>query len=123
MSDLGFIEAEIKSLPETMRATMQRIFRAILRDIRFGHPSGDSRDPCLNMGAAFLHGTTPTTPGEEFSIAHSFGRTPYLAMPAVRLDSVGSSIVPVTVSRAADDKRIYLTSTIGNAPVTLIVEG
>jgi hypothetical protein len=123
VADLGFLEAEIKTLPEALRPPMLRIVRAIVKDIRFGHPTGDERDPLLNLGGAFLHGTTPTTPGEEFTIAHSFGRTPYLALMAMRLSDVGSSIVPLTVSRAADANRIYLTSTIGDAPITLVVEG
>lgn len=123
MADTGFVETEIKSLPQALQATFLRIFRAFLKDIRFGHPTGDARDPMLNMGGAFLHGTTPATPGDEFSIAHAFGRTPYLATPVLRLDAVGSSIVPLTVSRIADDKRIYLTSTVASTPISLAVEG
>lgn len=123
MSDLGYIETEVKSLPVALQPTFLRIFRAILKDLRVGHPTGDTRDPTLNMGGAFLHGTTPATPGDEFTIAHGFGRTPYLAIPVLPLDVVGASVVSLTVSRAADDKRVYLTSTIANVPVTLWVEG
>jgi hypothetical protein len=123
MADLGFIESEIRSWPAALQPTALRIFRAILRDIRFGHPNGDAADPALNLGGAFLHGTTPATPGTEFSIPHAFGRTPYLATPVLRLDAVGSSVVPLTVSRAADAKRVYFTSTEADAPVSLFVEG
>lgn len=123
MAALGAIESEIKSLPVEMRATMLRIFRSFLKDIRFGHPTGDVPDPLVNMAGGFFHGTTPSTPGVEFSIAHGFGRVPYLAVPILRLDAVGSSIVPLTVSRAADDKRLYFTSTIADAPISLSVEG
>jgi hypothetical protein len=123
MADLGFFESEIKSLPENIRPTMVRLFRALLKDIRFGHPDGSSSDPMLNMGGAFLHGTTPATPGNEVSLPHKFGRAPYLAYPVLRLDAVGSSTVPLTVSRVADDKRIYLTSTIASAPFSVGVEG
>jgi hypothetical protein len=105
------------------RATMLRIFRAFLKDIRFGHPTGDVPDPTLNMAGGFYHGTTPSTPGTEFTIAHGFGRVPYLAVPVLRLDAVGSSIVPLTVSRVADEKRLYFTSTVASAPVSLAVEG
>lgn len=110
-------------MPVEQRATMLRIFRAFLKDIRFGHPTGDQPDPTLNMGGGFFHGTTPATPGDQFTIAHGFGRVPYWAMAGLRLDSVGSSIVPLTVARAADDTRIYLTSTIASTPVSLFVEG
>src|SRR5689334_13953066 len=109
MADLGFFEAEIRSLPADERPTMLRLFRALLKDIRFGHPTGTQPDPMLNIGGGFFHGTTPATPGTEIAIAHGFGRVPYLALPVLRLDAVGSSIVPLTVSRVADDKRLYLT--------------
>ncbi len=123
MADLGYLESEIKSLPEAIRPTMLRLFRAFVKDIRFGHPNGETTDPELNMAGAFLHATTPTVPGTEFSMPHKFGRTPYLALPVLRLDTVGVSLVSLTVSRAADDKRIYLTSTVGSAPICLAVEG
>ncbi len=123
MSDLGSVESEINSLPVELRPTFLRIFRSILKDMRFGHPNGSGTDPCLNFGAGFFHGTTPSSPGDEFTIAHGFGRTPYLASPVLLLDTVGSSMVPLTVSRVADDKRVYFTSTIADAPVSLVIEG
>jgi len=123
VADLGSLEAELNGLPVEIRATFLRIFRAVLKDMRFGHPKGEQPDPMLNFGGGFFHGTTPASPGDEFTIAHGFGRVPYLAFPVLMLDTVGSSVVPVTVSRAADNKRLYFTSTIASAPVTLGVEG
>ena len=123
MADLGAIETEIKSLPVELRAPMLRIFRSFLKDIRFGHPLGESPDPMVNMAGGFFHATTPGTPGDTFSIAHGFGRVPYLAVPILRLDAVGSSIVPVTVARAADDKRVYFTSTEASTPISFAIEG
>lgn len=102
---------------------MLRIFRGFLRDIRFGHPTGEQPDPALNMGGAFFHGTTPATPGETFTIAHGFGRVPYLAVPVLMLDAVGSSTVSLTVAREADDKRVYFTSTEASAPISVFIEG
>ena len=123
MADLGLIETEIKSLPAALQPTVLRIFRAFLKDVRFGHPSGAVPDPTLNMAGGFFHATTPAVAGTTFSIAHGFGRVPYLALPVLRLDAVGSSIVPVTVAQAADGRRVYLTSTVAAAPITLVLEG
>jgi hypothetical protein len=123
VADLGAIEAELKSLPTALQPPLKRIFRSILRELRIGHPSGIAPDPTLNVAGAFLHTTTHATPGTEFSIAHGFGRVPYLVIPIARLDAVGSSIVPLTVSRAADDKRVYFTSTIASAACSIWVEG
>lgn len=123
MASLAYIEREINSLPAEQRATFLRIFQSFMRDLRFGHPAGEQPDPCENFGAGFFSVVTATTPGHEFTIPHGFGRVPYLAMPVIPLDTVGASIVPLTVSRVADDKRLYFTSTLGDVPITLYVEG
>jgi hypothetical protein len=123
MADLGFVDQKLKSLPTALQPALKDIFREVLRQMRIGHPSGTAPDPTLNMAGAFLHTTTPAVAGTEFSIAHGFGVKPYLAIPVLRLDAVGSSVVSLTVSRVADDKRLYFTSTVASAPVSIWVEG
>lgn len=121
------MESEIKSLPSELRPVFQRIFTAILKDLRFGHPDADLmrtlRNPLENFGGGFLQATTPTTPNDAFSIPHSFGRAPYLLWPVLPLDTVNAAIVPLTVTRAADEKRIYLASSVAGANVIVAVEG
>lgn len=123
MADLGLLTAKINSLPANLRAPMLEIVTILCRDIRFGHPKQEQPDPLLNMGGGFFAGTTHATPGTEFTIAHGFGRTPYLLMPVLCLDTPGAQIVPLTVNRAADDRRIYLTSSVASAPIVCAVEG
>lgn len=123
MSDFGAIASEINSLPAELRPVLLRIFQSVVKDGRFGHPKGAQPDPCQNFGAGFFHGTTASVADTEFSITHGFGRTPYLVIPVLPLDTVGARIVPLTVTRAADDKRVYLSSSAESAPVTLYVEG
>lgn len=123
MADLGYVESLLASLPIESRQPMIKVFRAFLRDLRFGHPLGDQPDPLTNLAGGFFHGTTPAIAGTEFSITHDFGSAPYLAVPVLRLDAVGSSIVPLTVSRVADSKRVYFTSTVASAPISLAIEG
>ncbi len=123
MADTGLIDADIGSLPAEIRPALKRIFRYVLSDLRFGHPSGETAQALKNFAGAFLTTTTPSTPGDEFSIAHGLGRTPYLLIPVLPLDAEGAQTVPLTVTRVADDKRIYLSSTVADAVVTLVVEG
>lgn len=123
MADLGLVEREINALPSAQRAIFLRIFQAVLKDIRFGHPKLAQPDPCVNIGGGFFTATTPAVPGTEFSIAHGFGRVPYLLIPVLPLDAVGATLVPLAVTRAADDKRIYLSSTSASAFVCVAVEG
>lgn len=121
MADLGYIQRELGSLPRDLRPTLQRIFQAILKDLRLGHPADATAS--TNFGAAFYEGTTPATPGETFTIRHQFGRAPYLLLPVLPLDTDGAQIVPMTVQRAADENRVYLTSTVANAPFIVLLEG
>lgn len=121
MADLGFVEREIASLPREMRPALTRIFQAVLKGLRIGHPA--QGEPSTNFSAAFYEFTTPATPGDTFTIAHQFGRAPYLAIPVLALDTVNAVVVPLTVQRAADEKRIYLTSSEASATGLLYVEG
>lgn len=123
MSDLGRILQEINGLPTEQRKLFTSIFTDVVKNTRFGHPTGDARDPCVNFAGGFFHAVTPANAGDEFTIAHGFGRTPYLAIPVLLLDTVGSSTVSLTVSRAADANRMYFTSTEENVPVSLYAEG
>jgi hypothetical protein len=123
VASIGDITTKINALPIALRKPMLDIFTELLTQLRFGHPNGSAKDPTLNFGGAFLHGTTPTTPGDELAMAHGFGRVPYLAHGVLRLDAVGSTLVPLTVSRVSDDKRIYVTSTESAKAFSLYVEG
>jgi hypothetical protein len=123
VASLGQIESELGSLPVAIRATFRRIFTILVRDLRFGHPDVTAPTPLENFGGAFVSGTTASTPGVEFSVLHGFGRVPYLVLPCAPLDTVGAQLVPLTVSRVADARRVYFTSTVASAPFTVVLEG
>jgi len=69
-----------------------------------------------------LTATTPSTPDEEFSIVHNIGSIPYNLIPCLPLDTVGAQMVDLTVTRAADIARVYLSSSVADAPITVFVE-
>lgn len=124
MSDLGFVLEEIKGFPAALQPGLIRIFRDVMTNLRFGHPSGEQPDPSTNFGAGYFEGTTPAIANMEFSIDISrFGRAPYLIVPVLPLDQVGAQIVPLKVTRAADNKRVYLSSSVVSAAITVLVEG
>ncbi len=123
MADLGRISSLINSFPVELRPPMLRLFQAFLKDLRFGHSTGSQPDPLMNFAGGFFQATTPHVAGTEFSIAHGFGRTPYLAVPCLPLDQVGASVVPLQVTRAADANRIYLSSTFADTAFTIMCEG
>ena len=123
MASLAYVEREINALPVAMRPVFIRIFQSILRDLRFGHPKGEQPDPSVNFGGGFFDVTTAAAAGDEFTIPHGFGRTPYLLVPVMPLDVVGAQIVPLENNRVADDKRVYLTSTAESADICCYIEG
>lgn len=100
---------------------MREIFTVILKDLRLGHPADATA--MTNFGGAFYEVTTAAVAGDEFTIQHQFGRTPYLLLPVLPLDVKGAKLVPLTVSRVADAKRVYLTSTVTSATITVGLEG
>lgn len=120
MAQLGGIESDLGSLPSGIQVALRNIFRGILRQWRFGRPEDGT--PSENFAAGFFAVTTDPTPGTEFSIAHNFGRAPYLAINVLDLQTVGYMAVPLEVSRVADARRIYLKSTVASAPIVLFVE-
>ncbi len=120
MASLSGVEAELNRLPGDIRQPLRNAFTETLKRLRFGRGSGQASE---NFAAGFLTGTTPSTPGDEFSLTHNFGVAPYLLIPVLPLDVVGSRLVPLTVSQAPDARRVYLTSTIAGAPITVYVEG
>lgn len=123
MASLDQVESDVNSLPTDQRPAFRRIFTEILTQLRFGHPKGMQPDPMLNFAGGFFAGTTPSVPDTEFTITHAFGRVPYLLIPILPLDEVGAQIVPLTVTRAADEKRFYLSSSVADAPFVVAVEG
>lgn len=109
------------SLPPDVRLALQRIFDYVLKNLRLGRP--DHQVASENLQASFVTGTTHAVAGTEFSIAHGRDAAPYLVVPVLDLQTVGARTVPLQVTRAADDTRLYLKSTIASAPICLLVEG
>lgn len=123
MSSLGLITAKLNGLPENLRQPLLEIFTELTRNMRFGHPLLEQPDPCMNFASGFFTGTTAAIANTEFSIVHNFGRVPYLAFPILALDSVGSTTPVLTVTRAADAKRLYLSSPTTSTDIVIVAEG
>ena len=121
MADTGIVKTYLSALDQTQQRVFKTVFDYILADIRFGR--GTDGDPSQNLGGGFFSGTTPHSANEEFTIAHTFGRTPYLLIPVLPLDQVNATIPRLTVSRAADANRIYLKSADTDAPFFVYLEG
>ena len=120
MATAGFVEALLGSLDANTRKAFRAVFDYILRNLRIGQPIHGT--PSENFQGYFYEATTDAVANTEFSIAHGLGKTPYLVLPVLPLNTVGAKIVPLTVTRAADASRIYLSSSATSAAVVLYVE-
>ena len=118
MADIGSIEAELGGLPAEHKKGLVSAFRYLLNNISL---SRLDRGRCQNAQMYYTSGTTSTTANVEFSMAHGLGGTPSYVIPVLPLDEVGAQMVPLQVSRAADDKRVYLKSSSTNAAITILV--
>ena len=106
-------------LPGPLKS-LDAVFRYVLGALRFG--SGAASTKAENFALYAIEGTTPATPDTEFSIRHGRGKAPTILIPYLPLDTVGAQVVPLTVTRAADAERIYLSSSVASATMRVYIE-
>jgi diacylglycerol kinase family enzyme len=124
MADRGYVKtilAGLKPEADSLKRSFTAIFEYLLKDIRFGR--AEDGVASTNFGGGFFTATTAAVANEEFSITHSFGRTPYLLIPVLPLDAVDASIVPLQVTRAADAQKVYLSSSETGVSIVVYLEG
>lgn len=117
----GYVESLVGGLQAETKRALVEVFRYVLPNGRFGPVEHQTKSESFQ--AYWVTSTTASSTG-EFSVVHGMGRVPYLALPVLALDQIGSRTVPLTVTRAADSQRIYLKTESGftNAPFSLLVE-
>lgn len=120
MASPPYVESLLGQLGTDQRQVFKRVFDYILTNLRFGPPAHQVRAD--NHQSYYLTSTTAAVANTEFSVLHGLGRTPYVAIPVLPLDAVGAKMVPLTVTRAADASRVYLSSSSTSAAVWLLVE-
>jgi hypothetical protein len=121
MANNGAIQQATGRLPADMKKALNDIFDYVLKNWRFGRPGDQAASE--NFKAVFLEGTTASVANVEFSLEHGLESAPYLLVPVLNLQTVNSELVRLIVTRAADNRRIYLSSTTASAPFTVFVEG
>jgi len=119
VADIGSVESEFGALPTDHRRALVAAFRYVLRNLSFG--AVEHQTPATNFQAYYLTGTTSSNANTEFSIAHGLNSAPHVLLPVLDLSAVGGQLVPLTVSRAADDKRVYLKSSSTSAAIAVLV--
>jgi len=120
VADIGQIKASVGGVPSEIKKALIDSFTYVLNDIRVGLPGHQKR--ATNLRWTQINGTTHTTANTEFSVVHGLGRVPVVIFPALDLSAVNGTMPTLTVSRAADAMRMYLTSASTGAAFTVFVE-
>lgn len=120
MADIAYIKSLFGSTPEAVKKAAEAAFTYVLGNLTLGAPDEARRSK--NFQWYWFSGTTSSVANREFSIAHGLGKVPNVVIPVLPVSQVGAQFVPLTVSRAADVNRIYLTSSSTSAAFMLLVE-
>ena len=122
MSDIGYVRRLLAGVPdEATRRTLISAFEHVMANFRLGVPDHQTR--AVNAQQYWLQSTTASDTS-EFSIVHGLNAVPNYAFIGLELDRPGAGLPIVTVSRAADTRRVYLKASAGstNVPFILLVE-
>jgi hypothetical protein len=115
---LGGVETNLK-------AALSRVLDYIIeKSFAFGPiDASASQTATTNFAGRYVKVTTSATSGQEVAVAHGLGRTPNVMWQVVSPTVVNAGFVgDLTVSRAADETRLYLTSADTGVVFWLYVE-
>lgn len=119
MADKGYVKTLINGIPEERsRQLIASAFDEVLDNFRVGPIEHAKR--ATNGQSYFFQAVTAAVSSGEFTIRHGQGQTPLWLRPILPLDSVNVTMPAVTVTRAADETRIYLKSP--STGITFFVE-
>lgn len=105
MSAPGYVQSLINKLDAETRAVLTTVFDYVMRENALG-----ANTKAENFSWFRVEGTTSSVANTEFSVLHGMAQTPSKLIPIIPLDTVNAVFPKLTVSRAADARRIYLKS-------------
>jgi hypothetical protein len=117
MAAPGYVTSLLNRLDAELRTTLDTAFQYVMREYSLG-----ANTKAENFAWYRVEGTTHATANTEFSILHGMGLAPSKLIPIVSTDTPGSALVPLTVTRASDNKRIYLKSSSTGATFSAYLE-
>jgi hypothetical protein len=117
MASIGYI----RSLLNALDADLKKLLALAFEESVTRNELGDNTK-ATNFSWYKVSSTTHATANTEFSIAHGLDHVPSKVIPVLDLSQVGSQIVTLTVARAPDIRRVYLSSPSTGAVFTAYVE-
>ena len=120
MAKSSFMDTLTGGLDANVRRVLRTVSEYFFNNLRWGVPDDSARSE--NFQSYCFSVTTPAVAGTEFSIRHGLNMTPVSLIPVLNLANVGEQMVPLTVTRAADASRFYLSSTSTSVAIRMWVE-
>lgn len=117
MAAPGYLLTLLNALPSDIKKVLVPAFDYVTGTWRLGDGTKATNALWYRVSA-----TTSSNANTEFSVAHGLDSAPTKLIPIVDLTVVGAQLVPLSVSRAPDDKRVYLTSSSTGAAITFYLE-
>ena len=113
MATSSYIKSLIGGLPAELRAPLEKAFAYVFdRNLEFGPvDTSDAQTQTTNFRGRYVKVTTSSVASQEVAVAHGLGRTPNVYWQVGNPRVVNSRFIgDLTVSRAADMTRFYVTS-------------
>lgn len=125
MANIGLVQSYLSAIPSAQRAPLLQAFLETLQNFTAGRPEAGVTqvERACNLRWYPLSFTTSAVANREVAIRHGLPTAPYLIIPVLDPTEVGGQVVPLKVTRVADDEFVYLSSSVTNAAVTIFVEG
>jgi hypothetical protein len=121
----SFARTLIGGLGADFKKALGEVFDYLLNNsLAFGPIDADAaQTKTTNFLGRYVKVTTSGTANQEAAIAHGLGRTPNVMWQVVSPRVVNARFIgDLTVSRAADDNRLYVTSASTGATVWMYIE-
>jgi len=121
MATSSYVKSLLGGLDASLKTALGKVSEYVLDgNLRFGPITHQTRTE--NFAGVYLVVTTAAVANTEFTVAHGLGAKPRVIWPVLDPQSLGSRIVPLEVSRIADEARVYLKSSDKSAGITLYME-
>lgn len=117
MAVKGQTDLLLNTLEPKIRGPIQQAFQYVLDNLRIG--TGNRAE---NFQWYPFTSTTASVANTEFSVEHGLNQIPTKLIPFVDVSGVNSQMVTLTVSRAADARRVYLKSPSTSAVFSFLLE-
>ncbi len=117
MASKGRIDAALNALPQELRVPLRDALYYMMDAWKVG--SGARAE---NAQWYRVTSTTSSVTLEEFTVAHGLGAAPLQVFPVLDLTQIGSQLVTLQVTRAADAQFVYLRSASTSAVFTILIE-